>query len=111
MFVLEAVTLTCMTTPLVTYLYPQEHRVRVSATGQPFNNVAGETPQISRRESGTSSVNVLGWKRRFTVVLDKIEHLPGMMAFSQIIQWPTMDNNAVYIVAAVRLKCVATGKG
>ncbi|KZV64772.1 hypothetical protein PENSPDRAFT_656304 [Peniophora sp. CONT] len=94
MFVLEAVTLTCMTTPLVMYLYPQERRIRVSATGQPFSNVAGETPEISRRESGTSSVDGLGWKRRFTVVLDKIEHLPGMMAFSQIIQVPTIDSSS-----------------
>ncbi|VDB87370.1 unnamed protein product [Peniophora sp. CBMAI 1063] len=94
MFVLEAVTLTCMTTPLVMYLYPQEHRVRVSATGPNFNNVAGETPAISRRESGTSSVEGLGWKRRFTVVLDKIEHLPGMMAFSQIIHNPAADSDS-----------------
>lgn len=93
MFVLEAVTLTCVTTPLVLFLYPQEHRIRVSTTGQPFSNVAGETEEISRRESGTSSDDGLGWKRRFTVVLDKIEHLPGMMAFSQIIQYPMVDGS------------------
>ncbi|KAF7370520.1 Na-H-Exchanger domain-containing protein [Mycena sanguinolenta] len=41
MFVLEALTLTCMTTPLVTALYPPERRVRASGTGANFNNVNG----------------------------------------------------------------------
>ncbi|KAJ6619881.1 Sodium/hydrogen exchanger family-domain-containing protein [Mycena sp. CBHHK59/15] len=41
MFVLEALLLTFMTTPLVTLLYPLDKRVRVSATGANFNNVDG----------------------------------------------------------------------
>ncbi|KAI0059628.1 hypothetical protein BV25DRAFT_1060362 [Artomyces pyxidatus] len=88
MFVLEALVLTFMTTPTVTFLYPPELRVRVSATGSPFNNVRGEE---NDREKGlgshhTAKDDVGVWKRRFTVVLDKIEHLPGMMAVTQLIQ-------------------------
>lgn len=44
MFVLEALVLTFVTTPLVTWLYPPQYRVRTAATGANFNNVTdGET--------------------------------------------------------------------
>ncbi|KAJ6518902.1 Sodium/hydrogen exchanger family-domain-containing protein [Mycena sanguinolenta] len=83
MFVLEALTLTCMTTPLVTALYPPEMRVRASGTGANFNNVNGGEESRYERALG-------GVRSRFTFVLDKIEHLPGMMAMAQLIQPPTL---------------------
>ncbi|KAJ7255500.1 Sodium/hydrogen exchanger family-domain-containing protein [Mycena haematopus] len=82
MFVLEALTLTCITTPLVTVLYPPEKRVRASGTGANFNNVNGN--EDDRREQRALD----GAHMRFTFVLDKIEHLPGMMAMAQLIQPP-----------------------
>lgn len=84
MFVLEALLLTFMTTPAVTYLYPPHLRVRASATGASFANVqAGDE---AGRPQRTSSQDSDGDKRtRFTVVLDKLEHLPGMMALTQLI--------------------------
>lgn len=87
MFVLEALLLTFMTTPTVTFLYPPEVRTRVSTTGVPFSNVPGEerdaeTPTTPEFPSDDD------WKRRFMIVLDKIEHLPGMMALTQLIQPP-----------------------
>ncbi|KAI0315605.1 Cation/H+ exchanger, partial [Amylostereum chailletii] len=89
MFVLEAVVLTCATTPLVSYLYPPELRIRVSATGSPFSNVNGEGDNERSSGSMRSSDTDAGlWKRRFTIVLDKIEHLPGLMALTQLIQMP-----------------------
>ncbi|KAI0033119.1 Sodium/hydrogen exchanger family-domain-containing protein [Vararia minispora EC-137] len=91
MFVLEALTLTCLTTPLVSILYPQEHRVRISAAGT-FNNVQGEGPDLERRASGSSADDADdGWRRRFTFVLDRLEHLPGMMAIAQLLP-PAPDN-------------------
>jgi hypothetical protein len=88
MFVLEALLLTSMTTPLVTFLYPPERRVRVSATGANFKNVPGDRGE----ERGTSNKSRCSsddeLKTRFTVVLDKIDHLPGMMALTQLIQPP-----------------------
>lgn len=90
MFVLEAMVLTCMTTPAVTILYPPHLRVRVTADGQNFNNVDGEEarnqPRTPRpRASGSVRSDDTKWRSRFTIVLDKVEHLPGMMSVTQLI--------------------------
>ena len=90
MFVLEALVLTFMTTPAVTILYPPHLRTRVTATGVNFNNVDGEEarnkPRAQRsRASGSSRADNTKWRTRFTVVLDKVEHLPGMMSLTQLI--------------------------
>ncbi|GLB38769.1 putative sodium/hydrogen exchanger family protein [Lyophyllum shimeji] len=84
MFVLEALILTFMTTPLVTRFYPPHVRKRISATGATFGNVADDEGRQTDRKSqpGADSTK----RRRFTVVLDKLEHLPGAMAISQLIQ-------------------------
>lgn len=82
MFVLEALTLTFVTTPLVTAFYPPNKRVRVAATGANFNNVAGDEAGGADRFSRDDAEK----KTRFTIILDKIDHLPGMMAFTQLIK-------------------------
>ncbi|KAK7681633.1 hypothetical protein QCA50_015367 [Cerrena zonata] len=93
MFVLEALLLTFMTTPAVVFLYPPELRVRVAATGSNFANVPGEVadgesrPGTSRRRRGVDDDDDEK-KERFLVVLDRLEHLPGMMALAQLIQSP-----------------------
>ncbi|KAJ6581623.1 Sodium/hydrogen exchanger family-domain-containing protein [Mycena capillaripes] len=84
MFVLEALLLTFMTTPLVTFFYPPEKRVRASGDGANFNNVSG-TDEDRRAQRALRD----GAHTRFTFVLDKLEHLPGMMAMAQLIQPPT----------------------
>ncbi|KAJ3758145.1 Sodium/hydrogen exchanger family-domain-containing protein [Lentinula raphanica] len=89
MFVLEALLLTFMTTPLVTVLYPPESRIRVAATGANFNNVAD---QDNLQAMGKQFDNE-DRKTRFTVVLDRIEHLPGMMALTQMIK-PSLVNGS-----------------
>ena len=80
MFVLEALVLTFMTTPAVQYFYPPRLRVRASAGG--VTHAAVETPREKRSMEAPSPSQGLGevegWKRRFTVVLDKVEHLPAM---------------------------------
>ncbi|KAI0917070.1 hypothetical protein AcW2_007298 [Taiwanofungus camphoratus] len=102
MFVLEAVVLTFMTTPVTVMLYPPELRVKASDIGANTANMSGE---VDEKASGSSSirsdekstqekpsVNDEGERKtRFTVILDKIEHLPGMMALMQLIQPPPVD--------------------
>ena len=92
MFVLEALLLTFMTTPIVTILYPPHLRVRVTATGANFNNVDGEEGRNQHRTrslrpsgSGSGHLGDTKWRSRFTVVLDKVEHLPAMMSLTQLI--------------------------
>ena len=94
MFVLEALLLTFMTTPIVTILYPPHLRVRVTTTGANFNNIDGEdprnrprtrNPRASGSGSGSGHSGDTKWRSRFTVVLDKVEHLPAMMTLTQLI--------------------------
>ncbi|TRM60507.1 Sodium/hydrogen exchanger family-domain-containing protein [Schizophyllum amplum] len=80
MFVLEALLLTFITTPLVTFLYPPEKRMRVSSTGANFNNVSDAEAPASTQTSEAR------FKSKFLVVLDRLEHLPGMMALTQLVQ-------------------------
>jgi hypothetical protein len=87
MFVLEALVLTFMTTPLVTALYPPHVRKRISTTGTPFGNVPDDegSPGLDKKTPiGGDGLGAI--RRRFTVVLDKLEHLPGAMALAQLIQ-------------------------
>jgi len=88
MFVLEALVLTFATTPTVSFLYPPHLRTRATVSGSSFANVrdrtddeSGATHAIKHNEEGLT-------KRRFTVVLDKLEHLPSMMAITQLLQPP-----------------------
>jgi len=92
MFVLEALLLTFMTTPAVVLLYPPEMRKRVTATGASFAHAddgTGEaTPSRLQFRRGNGGDDDFDRKDRFLVVLDKIEHLPGMMSLTQLIQPP-----------------------
>ncbi|KAG9316007.1 Sodium/hydrogen exchanger family-domain-containing protein [Chiua virens] len=81
MFILEALVLTFITTPLVTALYPPEHRVRA---GEPV-------PRLDGNELGQSDKASLvmtedqPWRHRFTIVLDKLDHIPGAMALTRLV--------------------------
>lgn len=92
MFVLEALLLTFMTTPAVLFLYPPELRTRVAATGSNFANVPGEAADRENGPSGSGRGRLVEGddkKERFLVVLDRLEHLPGMMTLAQLIQPPS----------------------
>ncbi|EAU90931.2 potassium:hydrogen antiporter [Coprinopsis cinerea okayama7 len=82
MFVLEALVLTFVTTPLVTWLYPPNTRVRVAAHGSNFKHVGdGEAGEEETHPPSRAGAR----KSRFTIVLDKFEHLSGMMALTQLV--------------------------
>ena len=84
MFVLEAVTLTFITTPLVTALYPPERRIRAGTTVPPLEG--DEKGQPDERASVLTEEEP--WRHRFTVVLDKLDHIPGAMALTQLLLPP-----------------------
>ncbi|KAG8214382.1 Sodium/hydrogen exchanger family-domain-containing protein [Butyriboletus roseoflavus] len=81
MFVLQAITLTFITTPLVLAIYPPERRVRVGATAPPVED--DERGQCDEKASIITEEQP--WRHRFTVVLDKLDHVPGAMALTQLI--------------------------
>lgn len=100
MFVLEALTLTFITTPLVTALYPPERRV-IATSG-------GASPKIrdeERRDFDADKKSLMNetqpWRYRFTVVLDKIEHMPCMMALTQLVCPPVLDFSSLTTVVSM----------
>ena len=94
MFVLEALVLTFLTTPLVTWFYPPQFRRRTTALGANFHNIPDdEAVAHSQHIANFGSHEEL--KTRFTVVLDKLEHLPVVMALTQLIQPPLSDSRSV----------------
>ena len=87
MFVLEALTLTLITTPLATALYPPERRVRVDATAPP-TEPEGDERGLHDEKASIMITEEQPWRHRFTVVLDKLDHIPGAMALTQLVLPP-----------------------
>ncbi|KAG8861709.1 K(+)/H(+) antiporter [Tulasnella sp. 330] len=91
MFVLEALVLTFASTPVALVLYPPHMRKRVSPT-----SVTGAGAGHGRAHERQAPGNVMPLdsdrKGRFLVVLDKMEHVPSIMAITQLIQPPLSPN-------------------
>ncbi|KAF8581038.1 hypothetical protein K439DRAFT_1393155 [Ramaria rubella] len=96
MFVLEALFLTFMTTPVVVHLYPPKYRKRAMAAGPNLDEFGhrmrekgGNTSDLSTTDHGYD-----GWKMRFTVVLDRMEHLSSIMTVAQLFRPFTVDSQS-----------------
>jgi hypothetical protein len=76
MFVVHALVLTFMTTPLTILLYPSSVRVHL-------DKAAGAEDGAGRRIHSDNDDHI---KTRFSVVLDKIEQLPAIMTITQLLQ-------------------------
>jgi hypothetical protein len=86
MFVLEALVLTFMTTPAVVMLYPPRFRVRAGPSGQHLVRDSEQSGAETQEKSGSTPNDADdAWTDRVTVVLDKTEHVPGMMAITQLL--------------------------
>lgn len=105
MFVLEALTLTFFTTPVVVALYPPKYRVRITSVPGKLEHEPASATSDSTMESGKGFMskpstdtsdyeeatanesyrNVMK-RNNFMFVLDKIEHLSGMMIITQLIR-------------------------
>ena len=91
MFVLKTVVLTFAATPIVCLVYPPHRRTGATLSGPSLVNVLNRTDDESSAGDRKHSIkhNEHGvTKRRFTVVLDKLEHLPSMLAITQLLQPP-----------------------
>lgn len=75
MFVLHALVLTFMTTPLTLLFYPPQHRSHMAPKGE-------NLPDVEGLPSGDSDHE---FKTRFAVVLDKLEQLPAVMTITQLL--------------------------
>ncbi|KAK0491525.1 Sodium/hydrogen exchanger family-domain-containing protein [Armillaria novae-zelandiae] len=81
MFVVHAIILTFITTPLVLLFYPSRFRIRASGVRDVTKPGGGMEAGLPRKSSSDDGV-----RTRFAVVLDKIEQLPAMMTLSQLLQ-------------------------
>ncbi|KZP00154.1 cation/H+ exchanger [Calocera viscosa TUFC12733] len=82
MFVVEAIVLTFMTTPLTLLFYPEKYR---TSTGETALVVEEKTEPAPRTTTfGLRSEERI--KSRITVVLNKMEHLPALMMLTQLLQ-------------------------
>ncbi|TFY76888.1 hypothetical protein EWM64_g7128, partial [Hericium alpestre] len=86
MFVLHALVLTFITTPLTLWIYPA--RVRTMATAF----VPGARRSEKHTEGGGEALTSLGEiKTRFAVILDKMEQLPSIMTLTHLLQRPSLS--------------------
>ncbi|RPD80802.1 hypothetical protein L226DRAFT_453651 [Lentinus tigrinus ALCF2SS1-7] len=86
MFVLHALILTFITTPLTLLFYPAKYRVHAGSV----QKVAASTSATA--EAGTGApLGDIGdaVKSRFAVVVDRIEQLPAVMTLTQLLQTPS----------------------
>ncbi|KIJ57015.1 hypothetical protein M422DRAFT_198385 [Sphaerobolus stellatus SS14] len=77
MFVVHALFLTILTTPLTLWCYPAKYR-----TGR-LGKAARKTPTPSPEDILHSDDD---FKTRFTLVMSKLEHLPAVMTIAQLLQ-------------------------
>ncbi|KAF9564551.1 potassium:hydrogen antiporter [Agrocybe pediades] len=84
MFVVHALILTFMTTPLVLLFYPARYRVHHKET-----KTLGDGSVSSRALSDEDT------RTRFSIVLDKIESLPAAMTLSQLLKTPSNSSSAL----------------
>lgn len=80
MFVLHAIVLTFLTTPLTLLWYP-EH-IRTKASGKKTKE--SDTPGLSGESGPFEGTD----KTNFTVVLNRVEHLAPLMTLTQLLQRP-----------------------
>jgi hypothetical protein len=80
MFVLHALVLTFITTPLTLIFYPAKYRTRASATPR--------KPAVMQGKAEKADVDYFGEaiKTNFTVIVDRIEQLPTLMTLTQLLQ-------------------------
>lgn len=97
MFVLEALLLTFMTTPLVRFLYPPELRSHFPSNGVFPPPMRKERPGAEEGVDEKQLSEDFPLRTRFTVVLDKIDHMPGIMAITQLIQPPVYDGDTTIL--------------
>jgi hypothetical protein len=78
MFVVHAIVLTCMTTPLVIAFYPEKYRVHLSIARD-------QAPKDGEEGVGEKRTLPEDTKTKFSLVLDKIDQLSTAMTLTQIL--------------------------
>jgi len=83
MFVVMAIILTFVTSPLTILIYPERVRSHLGGRG-----AGADEGKKRRRAPTTDTSGPLSLMTHFTVVLNKVEHLPAVMTLTQFLQPP-----------------------
>jgi len=94
MFVVHAIILTFITTPLTLWVYPPKYRVQAGVASDRLGAGADEAALAKR-----FSENEV--KTKFAVVLDKIEQLSAAMTLTQLLQSPAVMSSTSSRVSTV----------
>lgn len=83
MFVLHALVLTFMTTPLTLLFYPPQHRVHYGAVTKRASGISS-SPESGAEAPQSDIQDAI--RTRFAVIVDRIEQLPAVMTLTQLLQ-------------------------
>ncbi|KAF8553036.1 hypothetical protein OG21DRAFT_1313288 [Imleria badia] len=102
MFVLEALILTFMTTPLINLIYPPKYRT--FGLGADITQVGSKDDnEVKSVSKDSDSIEEEAWRYRFAVVLDEFKHMPGIMALTKLVLPSTGMKSNKTSVNALRL--------
>ncbi|THG96362.1 hypothetical protein EW026_g5457 [Hermanssonia centrifuga] len=94
MFVLHALVLTFMTTPLTLLFYPSKYRTHASAARDKASRGSVDSHEGVQAERSQET-----FKTKFAVVLDRVEQLPAVMTLTQLLQSPSPKPIAISSVS------------
>jgi len=98
MFVVHALILTFMTTPLVLLFYPARYRIHHKGIKTLGDEGVSSSPSPLDDDS----------KTKFSIVLDKMEALPAAMTLSQLLKVP-VDTTSSFVPSTVEEKAIEAG--
>ena len=87
MFVLHAIVLTFITTPLTLAWYPEKHRKYLGA-------ITSTDAPVGLGKEGAGGKRDDAMKTNFAVILNRVEHLPAIMTLSQLLQRSSPSSTA-----------------
>ncbi|KAL0948200.1 hypothetical protein HGRIS_010808 [Hohenbuehelia grisea] len=86
MFVVHAIVLTIITTPLTLFFYPPKYRVHEGPS--PHGIKSSESGEEGDKTKPHDAAD-LDFRSRYTLILDRLEQLPSAMAISKLLQPPS----------------------
>jgi hypothetical protein len=103
MFVVHAIILTFMTTPITLWVYPAKYRTHAGIVTEKPGGPGADEAALAKRFSENEV------KTRFTIILDKIEQLPAAMTITQLLQSPAVLSSASSGVSTASIDDKAAG--
>jgi hypothetical protein len=95
MFVVHAIVLTFITTPLTLWVYPPKYRINAGGLKDKSGGPGADESGVSKRFSENEV------KTKFSIILDKIEQLPAAMTLTQLLKSPAVFSSTTTLTSTV----------